>query len=193
MLPPAAATAAVTACTMPGRSAPHASLGRVIARVEPLTTTRRLSGPFDYRVEGPVEVGALVRMPFGHQKLRPFIYPPSSLPLFIPFTLAPYWVDYAMWVISTGLLLLVAVFVVVTSTIYSFQLFELPYVLLNINGNGGFGPKNSGQTVMGYLYQYAFENGDLGTAAAVGWLLAIIIIAISLIQIRVSGTLRSES
>ena len=25
----------------------------VIARVEPLTTTRRLSGPFDYRVEGP--------------------------------------------------------------------------------------------------------------------------------------------
>jgi primosomal protein N' (replication factor Y) len=41
----------------------------VIARVEPLTTTRRLSGPFDYRVDGPVEVGALVRMPFGHQKL----------------------------------------------------------------------------------------------------------------------------
>ena len=41
----------------------------VIARVEPLTTTRRLSGPFDYRVEGPVEVGSLVRMPFGHQKL----------------------------------------------------------------------------------------------------------------------------
>ena len=41
----------------------------MIARVEPLTTTRRLSGPFDYRVEGPVEVGALVRMPFGHQKL----------------------------------------------------------------------------------------------------------------------------
>ncbi|HEY6888728.1 MAG TPA: DEAD/DEAH box helicase, partial [Solirubrobacter sp.] len=41
----------------------------MIARVEPLTTTRRLSGPFDYRVDGPVEVGALVRMPFGHQKL----------------------------------------------------------------------------------------------------------------------------
>jgi len=27
----------------------------VIARVEPLTTTRRLSGPFDYRVEGQVD------------------------------------------------------------------------------------------------------------------------------------------
>ena len=41
----------------------------MIARVEPLTTTRRLSGPFDYRVEGPVEVGSIVRIPFGHQKL----------------------------------------------------------------------------------------------------------------------------
>ncbi|HWK26732.1 MAG TPA: primosomal protein N' [Solirubrobacter sp.] len=42
----------------------------MIARVEPLTTTRRLAGPFDYRVDGAeVEVGALVRVPFGHQKL----------------------------------------------------------------------------------------------------------------------------
>ena len=42
---------------------------RVIARVEPLTTTRRLSGPFDYRVDEPVQAGSLVRIPFGHQKL----------------------------------------------------------------------------------------------------------------------------
>src|SRR3954466_7222331 len=41
----------------------------MIARVEPLTTTRRLSGPFDYRVDAEVEVGSLVRIPFGHQKL----------------------------------------------------------------------------------------------------------------------------
>ena len=42
----------------------------MIARVEPLTTTRRLSGPFDYRVpEGDVAVGSLVRIPFGRQAL----------------------------------------------------------------------------------------------------------------------------
>lgn len=42
----------------------------MIARVEPLTTTRRLSGPFDYRADGlALEVGSLVRIPFGHQKL----------------------------------------------------------------------------------------------------------------------------
>ena len=39
-----------------------------IARVEPLTTTRHLAGPFDYALpEQPVEVGSVVRIPFGHQ------------------------------------------------------------------------------------------------------------------------------
>ncbi len=42
----------------------------MIARIEPLTTTRRLSGPFDYRLpEQPVDVGSVVRIPFGRQKL----------------------------------------------------------------------------------------------------------------------------
>src|SRR3954451_20100682 len=42
----------------------------VIARVEPLTTTRRLSGPFDYALpDGPLPVGSVVRVPFGRQAL----------------------------------------------------------------------------------------------------------------------------
>jgi primosomal protein N' (replication factor Y) len=42
----------------------------VIARVEPLTTTRRLSGPFDYATGGlALDVGSVVRVPFGRQKL----------------------------------------------------------------------------------------------------------------------------
>ncbi len=42
----------------------------MIARVQPLTTTRRLSGPFDYALpEAPVAVGSIVRVPFGRQKL----------------------------------------------------------------------------------------------------------------------------
>jgi primosomal protein N' (replication factor Y) len=42
----------------------------VIARVEPLTSTRAVRGPFDYRLrhdQPPVEVGSLVRVPFGHR------------------------------------------------------------------------------------------------------------------------------
>jgi len=42
----------------------------VFARVEPLTTTRRLAGPFDYALpDAPVEVGSVVRVPFGRQAL----------------------------------------------------------------------------------------------------------------------------
>jgi ABC-type sugar transport system permease subunit len=86
----------------------------------------------------------------------------------------------------------VAMFVIVTSTIGSYQLFELPYNLLQNNG-GGYGPSNSGLTVVGYLYQNAFANGDLGAGAAVGWILTFIILIISLIQIRVVGSVGSES
>src|SRR6185295_19487250 len=86
----------------------------------------------------------------------------------------------------------VATFVIVTSTIGSFQLFELPYTLLQ-NNNSGYGPKNSGLTVVGYLYQYAFDQGDLGTGAAVGWVLTFIILLISLVQIRLSGTARGDA
>jgi ABC-type sugar transport system permease subunit len=82
----------------------------------------------------------------------------------------------------------VALFVVVMSTIGSFQLFELPYALLD--GTGG--PDNAGLTIVMYLYQHAFEAGDLGTGAAVGWILTLIIFALSLAQIRLSGGLESS-
>jgi hypothetical protein len=44
--------------------------------------------------------------PLGPEKIRPFIYPPSSLFLFTPFALAPYWIAYALWVGLTGALFL---------------------------------------------------------------------------------------
>jgi ABC-type sugar transport system permease subunit len=82
----------------------------------------------------------------------------------------------------------VTTFVVVTCTIGSFQLFELPYILLQ-----GFGIKNSGMTIVGYLYNYAFENsGDLGLAAAVGWVLTLLILAVSLVQIRISSSMARD-
>jgi len=97
------------------------------------------------------------------------------------------------WNVTLPAIAPVATFVVVTSTIGSFQLFELPYALLQqFNSNRGFGPKNSGMTVVGYLYQRAFEDGDLGMAAAVGWVLTAIILLISLVQIRISSRVARE-
>jgi ABC-type sugar transport system permease subunit len=66
----------------------------------------------------------------------------------------------------------IAGFVVLLSVIGSFQLFELPWILLN---NAG-GPDNSGLTIMSYLYQMGFESGDLGYASAIGWILAVVLI-----------------
>jgi ABC-type sugar transport system permease subunit len=78
----------------------------------------------------------------------------------------------------------VAVFVVVMSTIGSYQLFELPYSLLN-----GFGPNDAGLTIVGYLYRTAFDSGDLGSGAAIGWILALIIFVISAAQVRITRAL----
>lgn len=77
----------------------------------------------------------------------------------------------------------VTTFVVVTCTIGSFQLFELPYTLLAGNPPGG-----AGRTIVWYLYQQV-ESGDLGLAAAVGWVLTLIILLVSLAQIRISGSI----
>ena len=92
------------------------------------------------------------------------------------------------WNVTLPAIKPVATFVVVMSTIGSYQLFELPYSLLH----QGFGPKNAGLTIVGYLYSHAFQTGDLGTGATVGWLLALIIFAISVVQIRLSGTMRRD-
>lgn len=65
----------------------------------------------------------------------------------------------------------VAVFVVLLSIVGSFQLFELPYILLE----GTAGPDNRGLTLVMYLYQTGFQTGDLGYASAIGWVMAIVL------------------
>ncbi len=72
----------------------------------------------------------------------------------------------------------VAVFVVILSTIGSYRLFELPYLLLN----NGAGPKEAGLTLVMYLFQQGFDTGDLGYASAIGWVLVAITFVISLVQ-----------
>jgi ABC-type sugar transport system permease subunit len=77
----------------------------------------------------------------------------------------------------------VAIFVLITSTIGSFQLFELPYIMLN----NGSGPNKAGLTIVMYLYNQGFVTGDLGYASAVGWTLALGVLVISLLQARLTG------
>jgi ABC-type sugar transport system permease subunit len=78
----------------------------------------------------------------------------------------------------------VVVFVLIMSIIGSFQLFELPLALLH--RSHGLGPENSGIMLITYLNRVAFESGDLGLGSAVGWVVAIIIMSVSLVQLKLT-------
>ena len=92
------------------------------------------------------------------------------------------------WAVTVPSIKPIITFVMVTSTIGSFQFFDLPYIML---GNGG-GPNNAGLTVVMYLYQNGFVTGDLGYASAVGWTLAIAVVLISLLQIKLTGAMKGS-
>jgi ABC-type sugar transport system permease subunit len=89
------------------------------------------------------------------------------------------------WYVTLPEIRPVFVFVVVTCVVGSYQLFELPLSLMP--QSNGAGPDNSGLTVITYLNNVAFNSGDLGLGSAVGWIVAFIVFAISLIQIKFTG------
>ncbi len=72
----------------------------------------------------------------------------------------------------------IATFVILLSIIGNFQLFELPFILLN--GKGG--PNNDGLTLVMYLYQTGFQTGDLGYASSIGWMLALVLACFGVAQ-----------
>jgi ABC-type sugar transport system permease subunit len=78
----------------------------------------------------------------------------------------------------------VVVFVLVTCVMGSYQLFELPLALLS--STDGRGPDDAGLTLITYLNESAFRYGDLGLGSAVGWVVALVIFGVSIVQIRVS-------
>ena len=69
-------------------------------------------------------------------------------------------------------------FLVVVGTIAALSLFELPYVFFQ-----GSGPKMAGLTIVMYLYEQGFQAGDVGYAAAVGWILVVLIFLLSAAQV----------
>jgi multiple sugar transport system permease protein len=70
-------------------------------------------------------------------------------------------------------------FVVIISTIGAFQLFDQAYVL----SAGRFGPDNATNTLVGYLYQKAFVDLNMGEASATAWALFIMIFAVTILQL----------
>jgi ABC-type sugar transport system permease subunit len=73
----------------------------------------------------------------------------------------------------------VLLFMILIGAIGGFQLFELPFVLLQ-----GAGPNGRGMTMVMYLFIMGFNAGDLGYASAIGWLLVAMLLTVFLARFR---------
>ncbi|NUT04042.1 MAG: sugar ABC transporter permease [Hamadaea sp.] len=71
-------------------------------------------------------------------------------------------------------------FTTVISTVTSLQLFDLVYVMT------GGGPLFHTESIVTYLYQRGFVEFRLGYASAIAWVLFLLILAVSLIQLRIA-------
>ncbi len=92
------------------------------------------------------------------------------------------------WRITLPLLRPTTLFVIVLSIIGGFQVFVEPFILYT----GGGGPGDGGLTMALLIYRTAFTSFNFGTAAAMGVILAGIILVFSLIQFRFFGTFGRE-
>jgi ABC-type sugar transport system permease subunit len=81
------------------------------------------------------------------------------------------------WYITLPLLKPVILFVVVQATIFSYQLFEIPFLLT------GGGPSDATLTLAIYLYETGFREFDRGYASAIGYSMAVIAITLAATQL----------
>lgn len=79
----------------------------------------------------------------------------------------------------------IILFNLVIGVINALQAFTLPYVLFGNGGNPG-GPLNSALLYSVQLFQVGFKQFQMGYAAAMAWILFVIIFVLSLISMRLS-------
>ncbi len=80
------------------------------------------------------------------------------------------------FMITLPLLRNISLFVLVTTTIYSFNIFVIPFIMT------GGGPTYGTTTVLYIIYNTAFEYGKLGLASAMGVVLFVIISVIAFLE-----------
>jgi len=95
----------------------------------------------------------------------------------------------SFWRITLPLLRPTTLFVVVLSLIGGYQVFVEPFTLFT-NGDS---PGDSALTIALHIYRTAFRSFQFGQAAAMGVLLALIILVLSLIQFRFFGVFEKEA
>ncbi|MBI5563466.1 MAG: sugar ABC transporter permease [Chloroflexi bacterium] len=90
------------------------------------------------------------------------------------------------WSITIPLLRPVLVFVLVTSIIGSFQIFDT----IAVTTKGG--PINATKVITWYIYDYAFGRFQMGYATAIAVALFVILIAVTIVQMRILNANNSD-
>ncbi|TBL80474.1 sugar ABC transporter permease [Paenibacillus thalictri] len=102
------------------------------------------------------------------------------------------WKD-AFWHITIPMLRPILVFVVTTSIITGFRLFDEPQLLFQSASQPIGGPDHAALTVVMRYYDVAFRNFDFGYGAAIAYSLFIVISIFSFLSIRIMNRGESES
>ena len=96
------------------------------------------------------------------------------------------------WRITLPLLSPVTVFVLVTSIIGSFQVFDTVAITTGAGPTGG-GPAGASSVILYYIYDKIFNRGfDMGLAAAASVALFLILVTVTIVQLRFARAGRSD-
>lgn len=81
----------------------------------------------------------------------------------------------SFWRVVVPVLTPTIFFVLVMATLWAGQAFELPYLMTQ------GGPENATLTTVQYIYMHAFQYGSMGLAAAMSWILVLVLLAVTLL------------
>jgi len=98
---------------------------------------------------------------------------------------------YKLFRVTVPLLKPTIVFVTTISVFGGFAMFEESYILW-AGQSGGGSPNNVGLTMVGYIYLKGFQGGALGLGSAIGMILLVIVIGVSLVVLNLFGFFRRE-
>lgn len=93
----------------------------------------------------------------------------------------------SFWRITVPLMRPIILFDFIISTIGAFNLFEEPYVLFGGSAGNIGGTENAGLVTGTLIYQNSFVYFNFGYGAAIAWVVALIIFALSMVQLKLGN------
>lgn len=99
---------------------------------------------------------------------------------------------YRLFHVTIPLLKPTIIFLTTISIFGGFAMFEESYILW-AGLLGGGSPNNVGLTMVGYIYLKGFQGGAMGLGSAIGLILLLIVLIVSILQLNLFGFFKREA